>query len=611
MKMKRYLTFLIISLFSLVSFADDVTFEAQAPSAVEEGGRFRVQFIVNTLDVSNFQAPDFSGFEVLYGPSTSTSSSYQIINGRTTQSCSIAYVYTVLASRAGTFKINSATIQANGKTLKSKPFTIKVLPAGQGGQSSSRSSGGTSGRQQNVPVTTSSNITSDQLFMNATASRTKVNEQEAILLTYKLYTQVNVTSIDGKFPTLDGFQVQDVSPSNNRQEDIEEYNGRNYHTVIWTQYVLFPQKSGDLVIPSITYEALIQQQKRNMTIDDFFNGRSGIIEVKKKISTPKITIHVSPLPSKPSNFSGAVGKFSISSSCSPLEIVANDAVTLRLNVKGTGNMKLINAPKADLPKDFEVYDPKVNDKFNITKSGFSGTKEFEYLFVPRHAGQYKIPSIDFVYFDTESRTYKTLKTEEYTINVKKGAGSTARAVNDYSSQKQDVEQLDQDIRFIKTGNVKLVKQGEQFFGTFGYMMCYIVPLLIFILALILGRRQLKENANVAKSRGKKANKMAVKRLKNAGKLLKTQKQSEFYDEVMRALWGYIADKLNMPMENLNKDNVLSELSSRNVSTEASEMFIKSLNDCEFARYAPGDAASNMQAVYDSAVDAISKMEDNL
>lgn len=609
--MKRYLTFLILSLFTLVSFADDVTLEAQAPSVVEEGDRFRVQFTVNSLDVSNFQAPDFPGFEVLYGPTTSTSSSYQIINGRTTQSCSISFKYTILASNAGTYKVSSASIQVGGKTIKSKPFSIKVIPMGQGGQRSSHSSGSASGRQSNVPVTTGSNISTDQLFMNATASRTKVNEQEAILLTYKLYTQVNVVSLDGNFPTLDGFQVQNVSPSNNRQEDIEEYNGRNYHTVIWAQYVLFPQKSGELVIPSITYEALVQQQKRNITIDDIFNGRAGVIELKKKITTPKISIHVSPLPSKPENFSGAVGSFSISSSCSPLEITANEAVTLHLNVKGTGNMKLINAPKADLPKDFEVYDPKVNDKFSLTKSGFQGTKEFEYLFVPRHAGEYKIPSINFVYFDTDSKTYKTLKTEEYTIKVKKGANSGSRTVNDYSSQKQDVEQLDQDIRFIKLGNVALDKPGQSFFGTTGYFMWYIVPLVIFFVAIIIGRRQLKENANVAKSRGKKANKMAVKRLKNAGKLLKTQNQNEFYDEVMRALWGYISDKLNMPQENLNKDNVLNELSSRNVSQDASEMFIKALNDCEFARYAPGDAASNMQSVYDSAVDAISKMEDNL
>ena len=611
--MKRYLTFLIVSFISLVALADDVTLVTSAPSAVEVGNRFRVQFTVNTQNVSNFQAPDFSGFEVVYGPSTSTQSSYQIINGHTSQSSSITYSYVLLANRQGTYKVASASIQADGKTVKSNPVNIKVLPSGQGGsqRSSSQSSGGSAYDRQTTSRTSSGNISNDQLFMTATASRTKVHEQEAILLTYKLYTLVEVQSLDGKLPNLDGFQVQQMPQSSNLQVDIESYNGRDYRTVVWCQYVLFPQKAGELVIPSVNFDATVLQRRPIRSVEDFFNGGGGYVELRKKISTPKLTIHVSPLPAKPDNFSGAVGEFSISSSCSPQEVVANDAVTVRLSVKGVGNMKLINAPKVDFPKDFEVYDPKVNDKFSLTKNGLSGTKEFEYIVVPRHGGEYKIPSISFVYFDPSSKTYKTLKSEEYTINVKKGTGSSARTVNDYSSQQQDVKELDQDIRYIKLGDVTLNRQGESFFGTTSYFLCYVIPFVLFVIVLFIGRRELKENANIAKSRGKKANKMAVKRLKNASKLLKAQNQNEFYDEVMRALWGYIADKLNMPQENLNKDNVMSELTSRNVTPEASELFIKALNDCEFARYAPGDAASNMQAVYESAEVAISKIEDYL
>lgn len=611
--MKRYLTFLIVLFISFVAFAEDVKLEVYAPSNVEAGNRFRVQFMVNTQDVSNFQGPDFSGFEVIYGPTLSTQSSYQIINGHTSQSSSITYTYILLANKPGTYKVSSATVHVDGKAVKSNPINIKVLPSGQGGSSqrSSQSSGNAGVDRRQSGNVSSGNIGSDQLFMTATASRTNVHEQEAILLTYKLYTQVQVQDLDGKLPSLDGFQVQQIPQSSNLQAEYETYNGKEYQTVVWCQYVLFPQKSGNLVIPSVSYDATILQRKRVITINDFFNGGGGYQEFKKRISTPKLTIHVSPLPNKPDNFSGAVGEFTISSSCSPQEVVANDAVTLRLNVKGVGNMKLINAPKVDFPKDFEVYDPKVNDKFSLTKNGLSGTKEFEYIVVPRHGGEYKIPSISFVYFDPSSKTYKTLKSEEYTINVKKGSGSSARTVNDYSSQQQDVKELDQDIRYIKIGDVALERQGKSFFGTTSYVMCYVVPFLLFLVALFIGRKQLKDNANIAKSRGKKANKMAIKRLKNASKLLKTQNQNEFYDEVMRALWGYIADKLNMPQENLNKDNVLSELTSRNVAPEASELFIKALNDCEFARYAPGDAAQNMQAVYDSAEAAISKIEDYL
>jgi hypothetical protein len=241
----------------------------------------------------------------------------------------------------------------------------------------------------------------------------------------------------------------------------------------------------------------------------------------------------------------------------------------------------------------------------------SGTKEFEYLAVPRHAGKYKIPSVDFVFFDPQTKTYKTLSSEEFTINVKKGNGGGGHSVSDYSTHQQDVKELGQDIRYIKTGEVAVSAQDETFFGSVNYWLCYIVPFVLFVAGLLIGRQRIKANANVAKSRGKKANKMASKRLKKAAKLLNTQNQGEFYDEVMRALWGYIADKLNMPQESLNKDNVQSELASRGVNEEAVNAFIKALNDCEFARYAPGDAASNMQGVYNGAVYAIGKIEDNI
>lgn len=595
----------------LGAMADNVTLVASAPSSVEEGDKFRVQFTVNTQNVSNFSAPDFKGLEVLYGPTTSTSSSFQIINGHTSQSSTVSYIYTVLASRPGTFTISSASVQVDGKAVKSNPISIKVLPIGQGG-GSSRSSGSYSGRQSNVPVTTGSNITTDQLFMTATASRTNVYEQEAILLTYKLYSLVQITGLEGKFPTLDGFQVQEIPLPRNKEFELEHYKGRNYQTVTWCQYVLFPQKSGDLVIPSVTYEGTVVQRNPNINpIDAFFNGTSGLMELKKKITTPRLTIHVSKLPTKPDNYSSAVGKFSISSSCSPQEVTANDAISLRLTVKGTGNMKLISAPKVKFPKNFETYDAKVNDNFSLTKGGLSGTKEFEYLAVPRDAGKYTIPAVEFVYFDVDAKTYKTLKTEEYTINVKKGSGGNQRSVSDYSAQQQDVKELGSDIRYIKLGDASLVKQGESFFGTLGYWLCYIIPLILFFVALAIGHRQIRENANVAKSRGKKANKMALKRMKKADKLLNTQNHNEFYDEVMRALWGYISDKLNMPQENLNKENIQSELAARNVNEEASSAFINALNECEFARYAPGDAASNMQNVYNGAIEAISKMEDNL
>lgn len=618
--MKRLLHIFILICFSISSWADgDVSFRVSAPSTVEAGGKFRVQFTINTQNASNFSAPDFKGFEVIYGPATSSQSSFQIINGRTSQSSSIIYTFVLMSDAPGTYTIGSASVLVDGKTVKSKPVQVRVLSGAGGGASAggganggySSNNGG--GRQPSATAEQpSANISAKDLFMTATASRTTVHEQEAILLTYKIYTLLDLRQLDGKLPTLDGFQIQEIPLPRTKEFDIEQYNGRNYRTVVWSQYLLFPQKSGTLTIPSITYEGLVITRNRNLDpIEAFFNGQSGYAEVKRKITTPTLTIHVSPLPNKPEGFSGAVGKFSVSSSISTQEVDANEAVTLKINVKGSGNMKLIAIPEVNFPKDFETYDAKVNDKFELTRTGLAGTKEFEYLFVPRHAGTYEIPSADFIYFDTDSRSYKTLKTEAYTLKVNKGKGGSGQNVSNYSGQQQDVQQLNQDIRFIKQGDVELHQPGDTFFGTWKYGLSYLLPLLFFVIVLIVGRKQMKANANVALSRGRKANKVALKRMKTAKKLLDTHDQNRFYDEVLRALWGYVGDKFNMSQESLNKENIEQSLASRQVPAEQIQQFIKVLNDCEFARYAPGDANENMGNVYNSAIEAITKMEDNL
>lgn len=618
--MKRLYIFLSVILLSLAAFADDVRMNVSAPSTVEVGDKFRVQFTVNTQSVSNFSAPDFKGFDVIYGPSTSTQSSFQIINGHTSQSSSITYTFVLMANSAGNFTISPASVVSEGKTIHSNSMKIKVLPSGQGGgggqQSQSYGGGGYNSRPQpqrpSQPSSSGANISAKDLFMTATASRTNVYEQEAILVTYKIYSLVNLTELDGKLPTLDGFQIQEVPLPRNKEFQLEQYNGRNYRTVVWSQYVLFPQKSGKLTIPSITYEGVVVAQNRAIDpIDAFFNGTSGMIEVKKKITTPPLTINVSPLPAKPAGFSGAVGHFTISSSINGKELSTNDALTIKINVTGAGNMKLINTPEVEWPKDFETYDAKVSDNFKLTTGGLQGSKTFEYLAVPRHPGKYTIPATKFIYFDTRSHSYKTLTTEPYTVNVKKGKGGSGQSVN-YSNNQQDVAELAQDIRYIKLSDGRMVKQGDSFFGSWKYWICYLIQLVMFALAIGLGHKQLKERANIAKSRGKKANKKAIKRLKTASKLLAAKQQSEFYDEVMRALWGYIADKLNMHQEALNKDNIQAELSAKNVSQELTDQFIKTLNDCEFARYAPGaDANATMEGVYQGAIDTISKMEEAL
>ena len=616
MKKLLYIVILFFLLcYAASAFADGVTFNASAPSTVEVGDKFRVQFVVNTQNVSNFVSPDFNGFQVIYGPATSTQSSFQMVNGRTSQSSSIIYTFVLMSDAPGTFTIDGASVQVDGKVVKAKPVQVKVLPSGTGGSSSSSARGGqnpANSRYQSEPVSSGQNVGAKDLFMTATASRTNVHEQEAILVTYKIYTLVDLTQMDGKLPTLDGFQIQEVPLPRTKEFSIEQYNGRNYRTVVWSQYLLFPQKSGNLTIPSITYEGTVVTRNRNLDpIEAFFNGQSGLVEQKRKITTPALTINVSPLPNKPADFSGAVGKFTVSSSISTQEVDANDAVTLKLSVTGNGNMKLISTPQIAFPKDFETYDAKVNDNFQLTSKGLSGSKEFEYLIVPRHAGTYEIPAAQFIYFDTDTRSYKTLTTESYTLKVNKGKGGNGQSVSNYSGQQQDVQQLNQDIRFMKKGDVTLHQPGDTFFGTWKYWIAYLLPLLLFALIIALGRKQMKANANVALSRGKKANKVALKRLKTAKKLLDNHEQANFYDEVLRALWGYVGDKFNMSQESLNKENIEQSLLSRHVSEALIQQFMKVLNDCEFARYAPGNANENMENVYNSAIGAITQMEDNL
>lgn len=618
--MKRLFNILILFVVTLSAFADgDVSMSVSAPSTVEAGGKFRVQFVVNTQNVSNFVAPDFKGFEVIYGPATSSQSSFQMINGRTSQSSSIIYTYVLLGDVAGTYTIGSASVQAEGKTVKSRPTTIKVLPAGSnpsagnGGGSSRSQQQNMGGRaQQQESASSGSGVSSKDLFITATASRTNVHEQEAILVTYKIYTLVDLTELDGKLPALDGFQIQEIPLPRTKEFQLEQYNGRNYRSVVWSQYVLYPQKSGKLTIPAVTFEGVVVTRNRNIDpFEAFFNGQSGLMELKKKITAPAISINVAPLPQKPETFTGAVGKFSLSSTISAEEVDANDAITLKVNVKGSGNMKLFDAPKVEFPKDFETYDAKVNDKFELTRGGLSGAKEFEYLAVPRHAGSYTVPEIKFTYFDTDSRTYKTLTAGPYTIKVNKGKGGNGGSVSNYSNQQQDVEQLNQDIRYIKKGDVELRQPDETFYGSFSLLLSYLVPVLAFIAVVIFGRKRMKANANVAASRGKKANKMALKRMKTAKKLLDAHDQGKFYDEVLRALWGYAADKLNLPQESLNKETVSELLLKRGASQERIDQLLKVQNDCEFARYAPGDPNENMENIYNNAIQAITQMEDEL
>ena len=602
--MRKIILFFILVTTVIGAWADGkISFTANAPEVVVSGDQFRLTYTVNSQKVRDFRAPSMKDFEVLMGPSRSTQSSTQIINGNVTSTSTITFTYILMAGKEGTYNIPAATIVAEGNNYTSNSVTVKVLPTDQ----SSGASSGNSGRNSRNQASNGA-ITEKELFMMASASKTTAYEQEAILLTYKVYTQVNLTQLHGDTPDLKGFHTQEVELPQQKTFTLEHYNGRNYNTTIWQQFVLFPQKAGKLEIPAVTFEGTVSQMVASADpFDAFFNG-GNYVNIKKNLVAPKLIIDVKELPEgKPANFSGGVGEFTISSSISTQELKTNDAVTIKLVISGTGNMKLINTPEVKFPQDFEIYDPKVDNKFNLTRNGLAGSKVIEYLAIPRHAGNFTIPSIEFSYFDLKSQSYKTLKTEAYTLNVAKGEGNADQVVANFTS-KEDLKVLGKDIRYIKTGDTQLTQKDDYFFGSIGYILWYIIPLTLFVAFMLIYRKQAIENANVAKVRTKKANKMATKRMKNAGKLLAEKKTEAFYDEVLKALWGYISDKLSMPVSQLSKDNIEEELQKHQVSDELIQSFINTLNECEFARYAPGNQNETMDKVYAASIDIISKME---
>lgn len=606
----RKLFFLLSALViaTIQAFANgNITFTASAPDAVVIGDQFRLSYTVNTTNVRDFRVPSIKGFDVLMGPSRSQQ--VQIINGNT--SSSITFTYILMATSEGDFSIPGATIVADGKQMASNSVKIQVLPADK----SNASSGGGRQAATSAPsrASSGSNISNQDLFITATASKTNVYEQEAFLLTFKIYTLVDLRGFDNvKLPDFKGFHSQEVELPSNQKWSLEHYNGRNYHTTVYRQFVLFPQQTGKLTIESARFDASVAKAVQSADpFDAFFNGGSNYVEIKKPLLTPKLTINVSPLPAgKPADFSGGVGEFSITSSINSKEVKTNDAITIELVISGTGNLKLIANPEIKFPEDFEVYDPKTDNKVRLTRDGVSGSKVIEYLAIPRHAGTYKIPGVSFSYFDIKTKSYKTLKTEDYEVKVEKGAGNADQVIANFTN-KQDLKVLGEDIRYIKLNDVKLKPKGDILFGSFVYWLFYIIPAMLFIIFFIIYRKQAIENSNVAKVRTKKANKVATKRMKLAGKLLAENKKDAFYDEVLKALWGYISDKLNIPVSRLSKDNIEEKLKAHGVDEELIKEFINALNECEFARFAPGDENKAMDKVYSSSINVMSRMENSI
>ncbi len=611
----KYVKWMAVASFIVFSFllshvvAQAQTLTANAPSHVAVGEQFRLTYTVNTQDASNFRAgsiPD--AIEVLMGPSTSSQSSFQMVNGHTSQSSSITFTYICVALKNGTFTIPPAHITAKGNTITSSPLKITVS-----GQARSQQGGGSGSQRQREEEpelrAAGSKISGSDLYIKVSANKKRVHEQEPILLTYKVYTLVALTQLEGKMPDLNGFHTQEVPLPQQKSYKVENVNGRPYQTVTWSQYVMFPQITGKLKIPSLTFNGIVVQENRSVDpFEAFFNGGSGYVEVKKQIVAPGIEIQVDPLPERPANFSGGVGRFNISAQLNKTETKANDPVSLRIIVSGVGNLKLIKEPLVNLPKDFDKYDAKLTDKTKLTAQGVEGSMIYDFLMVPRHQGKYEIPPVEFTYYDTEEDAYRTVKSQPFTLTVEKGSGSSG--VSDYTDQ-ENVELLNKDIRYIKTGKTSQHGMNDFFFGSTGYWVALALLLLVFISLFIVFRQRAIENANIAGKRASKANKVATKRLRKASRLMQENKPGEFYDEVLRALWGYVGDKLNMPVEQLSHDNIADRLSARGIHQSIIDQFIGALDECEFERYAPGDPKGNMHKVFNKAMNAIEQIENGM
>ena len=611
----RKFALIVLSFITLSVFADEVVFRAQAPKQVVVGRPFQVTYTVNQRS-RDLRAPEFTDFDVLSGPYTSTSSSTSFVNGKRTSSFEQTYTYMLMAQKEGTFTIGPATVKVDGENVQSNGVRIQVLPEDQQpaqGNQSNQSNPGTQSSQSS-----SGAVTSENLFVRTIASKTRVHEQEALMITYKLYfANVDVAQLTNntKLPEFTGFLKQELEQGE-IQTELEHYNGRNYQTAVLYRTILYPQHSGEIKIDPARFEAVLRvqtQQRARSIFDDFFGSYTN---VTKMLTAPGVTIHVASLPGgKPAGFSGGVGKFTLTPSISQTEVQANEAVTIKLDISGAGNMKLLKTPAIDWPEGFEPYDPKVTNNFNTSTAGVSGTKSIEYLAIPRSAGEYTIPAVKFSYFDIDEKTYKTLTTPEYTVNVKRGAGVQAGVASSaeegavvYHAQKEDIKQLGSDIRYINTKPLKAKKSRQLSAAGYQYLwLWYVVPLIIALVLLVVLRKQIKEAADITRMRYKHANKVAQKRLKAAAAALKANDKDHFYEEIERAAWTYLSDRLSIPTADLNKENIASILAKKGVSEALIKEVMDVLSTAEFARYAPS-TDHGMDDLYTATTNLINNLE---
>lgn len=601
---------------------DDPQLTVSAKKQVVVGERFQVVFEANA-EGKNFQAPSFEGLSVVGGPFTSTSSSFSMVNGSMSHTVKVTYTFALQAYQEGTFRVGAASLTVKGNKISSEPFEIKVLPD-DGSHSNNSSSGYAGGSSQGGQQQSSNDpeVSGKDLFLRVIPSKKSAYVGEQVVLTYKLYTKVPVSSLSvEKMPSYAGFWTKDVSDNNSGalRQSSEYINGIEYTVAEIQKVVVVPQRSGKLSVDPMTIECIAQirtesnNRRSNDPFDIFFNDpffNRNITNVRKELSTQNFSLDVKNLPEtdKPASFAGAVGDYTFKSSIDKTELKTNEAFTLTLSVSGTGNIELLQLPEPVLPPDFEVYDPKVTTSANNGAQGFTGTKKAEYLVIPRRAGDFSLQPVEFAYFNPSREAYQTVVSEPYEIHVEKGVGGEGDDGSIYASNQESIKYLGSDIRHIMTDDPKLKPTGTVFFATPAYFVALLVALLAFVILLLVSKKHVEQKQDTAANRNKKATKVARGRLKKAEQFLKVKDQNNFYIEMSQALWGYISDKLGIERSKLSMDTVSEAMKEKNVPDDLTQQFVDTLNNCEFARFAPGDAEEKMDDLYRKGIEVITKAE---
>ncbi|TAJ12743.1 protein BatD [Marinilabiliaceae bacterium JC017] len=601
--MRKKLTFFLLLLSIGIAGLAQTTFTGKAPEAVIAGDKFQLVYTLNK-EGSDIRLPQMDDFQILMGPSISRQYSMSNINGKITRENIYSFTYILKANKDGSYKIAPATIEVDGKQIESNSIQIQVVK------------GDASTQQRKKSTTTSTEgLSGDDLFITIKPSKSNVYQGESLVLTTKIYTRVDLEGLsDIKQPELQEFIMQKIAGPDKMSWTMENIKGRTYNVGTYERKLLFPQKAGKIAITPTEVEFMVKQRvaRRSQSIfDDFFE--SNYRTVKKRVKSKPLTIHVKPLPKgRPAEFTGGVGNMSMKVTTSKNQAKVNDGITLKVDISGTGNLKLIDGPKLKLPGDFDDFDPKITNKLTNTVAGMKGTKTYEYLIIPRHAGTFTIPSVEFAYFNPATKKYQSVSSGPITIEVEKGDQEEGPAtVITGGGTKEDVKFIGKDIRFIKTGSTTLKPVGTFLFGSLSFVLGFVFPAFLFVLLFFINQKRIKENANIQLMKTKKANKMAKKRLKKSAHFLKTGEKESFYEEVLKALWGYLSDKLSIPVSELSKDNARNILTQSNVSEELTERFMEVLDTCEFARYSPASGSGEMDKLYQKTLETISKLENQI